>query len=1081
MSGITFRLTLIAACCFIVSGCPTSQPNQTTTATPTPPASPTLPKISSDPVSAAEGGPASGNFISFVLELSAAYSQTVNVDYTTADLTAKAGEDYIAKNGTVSFIAGETEVTINIAIIGDSVEEANEDLTLLLSDPQNATTVSGTTGTILDDDSTRRLSIDNATANESDGQIVFTVNLDQASGNDITVDFDTTDGSALAASDYSDTSDSLTIPSNATTGQITISVTDDDTPESSESFTVQLSNPSTDVIIARATGTGTITDDDTTTPPPPSSLDAELIDDAPTANRCDFIDPNYCLFPWPNNHFTVADSSTATGLRVNLDPASMPRNSAGKPLVPTEWNRNDGFSLNQHIIARVENLDLVQTDAPLLTNIQRSLDNDSPILLLNATTGQRHLIFAEIDANLTKFGPCDGFSPGAAVAGILAGALDQDAVDEFAEGANRIKDECDGQGPTAPDEPGVDPGPALMIRPMINLTEGHRYIVALRNLKDSSGNDLMALPEFQVCRDSVPSLIPQVTARCAALDQAFVDLDNHGVNRSELFLAWDFTAISRDNMVERMIHIRDDALLNDLNDTTPSDGVVNGDAPNFEITSFEDLNGGNIARRVRGRIAVPCYLDTANCAPGGKFFYQPGPGGPNGDDLPDRQTPLSVQQTAFVCNIPRVAFNNVADATSTVGVTTVRPSLYGHGLLGSRNESNSGNILSMAQNQQMMFCATDWYGMASGELNPSSSGYDSQVDIPPGGDIGNVGSILVDMSNFGTLVDRVQQGMLAFIYLGRAMIHPDGFSANAAFQDANGTSVIDTRELFYDGNSQGGIIGGPLVAVSPDIRAGVLGVPGQSYSMLLRRSVDFDQYAAFFYSSYRSSLDQTFILSLIQMLWDRSESSGYMHYLRAGNHLDAGVPKRVILHPAFGDHQVTVWTADQMARTIGAKVHCPAIVTGSSPAGEQITPAVLSGVHPDVDAEAVKFEAESGTGLTHPRRRHPDDIPYFGLECIDYSDNGNNGHNGNALIVWDRGPLTNDRNDGTTSPPTDNTPPRPELGYGGDPHSDPRNDSESQRQKGNFLRTLNPSTGDGLVINVCGNEPCATREFDPTP
>ena len=86
-----------------------------------------------------------------------------------------------------------------------------------------------------------------------------------------------------------------------------------------------------------------------------------------------------------------------------------------------------------------------------------------------------------------------------------------------------------------------------------------------------------------------------------------------------------------------------------------------------------------------------------------------------------------------------------------------------------------------------------------------------------------------------------------FMYLGRLMIHPAGFNdrrrvpvhERAAIRE----SVIDTRRLFYDGNSQGGIMGGSLTALAPDFNRAVLGVPGMNYSTLLRRSVDFDQYA----------------------------------------------------------------------------------------------------------------------------------------------------------------------------------------------------------------------------------------------
>ncbi len=51
-----------------------------------------------------------------------------------------------------------------------------------------------------------------------------------------------------------------------------------------------------------------------------------------------------------------------------------------------------------------------------------------------------------------------------------------------------------------------------------------------------------------------------------------------------------------------------------------------------------------------------------------------------------------------------------------------------------------------------------------------------------GGDLPNTITILQDLSRFPTLADRLQQGMINFLFLGRAMIHPQGFAANAGFQ-----------------------------------------------------------------------------------------------------------------------------------------------------------------------------------------------------------------------------------------------------------------------------------------------------------
>ena len=100
--------------------------------------------------------------------------------------------------------------------------------------------------------------------------------------------------------------------------------------------------------------------------------------------------------------------------------------------------------------------------------------------------------------------------------------------------------------------------------------------------------------------------------------------------------------------------------------------------------------------------------------------------------------------------------------------------------------------------------------------------------------------------DFPTIADRLQQGLLDELYLGRAMISPSGFTTDAAFHQ-DGTlatpSVLDTSRLFYNGNSQGGIMGGALTAVAPDFTRASLGVPAMNYSVLLPRSVDFDEFA----------------------------------------------------------------------------------------------------------------------------------------------------------------------------------------------------------------------------------------------
>jgi hypothetical protein len=660
---------------------------------------------------------------------------------------------------------------------------------------------------------------------------------------------------------------------------------------------------------------------------------------AASASGCDPLDPAVCLQPWPNDYFTVADSSTDTGRRLDLQLQAMPRNVAGNPIRPDEWNRNDGFSPGQKIVTKVPGLEtevaFKNTRAVPITNVARTYDRAQPIVLINTRTGKRHLIWSELDAN-----------------------------------------------PADPRDVN------LIIRPAVNLEEGTRYIVALRNLRNAQNRPIAAQEPFRLYRDKIPSADPEVEARRPHMESILKTLKKAGIERRSLYLAWDFTVASKRNLSERALSIRDDAFAQ-LGDANLADMQVQGNAPAFQVTSITDFTpeqDSRIARQVQGNFAVPCYLNAPGCPPGARFAYAPG------SSVPLR-IPGNTQAANFNCLIPRAAVDGPA-------VVPARPSLYGHGLLGSANEVTAGNIKAMANEHNFVFCATDWSGM-------------STQDVP------NIASILADLSNFGSLPDRAQQGFVNFMYLGRLMIHSNGFSSSPAFQFTKGglpQSVIDTQRLFYDGNSQGGIMGGSLTALAPDFNRAVLGVPGMNYSILLRRSVDFDQYAVVLYQNYPNELERPLILSLIQTLWDRGEANGYAHHMTS-DPLPNTPAHQVLLHEAFGDHQVANVATEVEARTIGAAMHTPALDPG----------------------------------------RHSDVTPFYGIPPI-----GAYPYDGSAFVVWDSGSPT---------PPTTNTPPR----AGADPHSHPRNTASARDQKSEFLRI------DGKVVDVCAGKPCYANGYTGAP
>ncbi|GAA4953488.1 hypothetical protein [Actinoplanes utahensis] len=429
--------------------------------------------------------------------------------------------------------------------------------------------------------------------------------------------------------------------------------------------------------------------------------------------------------------------------------------------------------------------------------------------------------------------------------------------------------------------------------------------------------------------------------------------------------AWDFTVASRAGLTGRVLRMRDDAF-----------AALGRAAPAFtvgQVTDYTAEQDARIARQVRGTVAVPSYLTGAG-GPGSRLHY--GTGG----ELPVASG--TTYAADFVCNIPR-------------GVSARRPahlSLYGHGLLGAPTEIDAGNVKDMAHRYGFAFCATSWIGL-------------SAADIP------YVTGTWSDLSSFPSVPDRLQQSFLNFLFLGRAMVAAGGFEGHPAFRDGQGRSLLNRRGgLHYDGNSQGGINGGALTAIAQDWTRSVLGVPGMNYSTLLQRSTAFAPFQQLLDRSYPDKADQQVIFGLLQMLWDRGEANGYAQHLTT-RPLPGTPAHQVLMHVAFGDQQVSPAAAQVQARTIGARLHRPALAPGWS---DEVT-------------------------------------PFWGIDRIRAYP-----YRGSALVVWNSG-------EAYAPPPTNLAPAGPR--YGPDPHEFPRAQPGAQMQKATFLLT-------GRVIDVCGGAPC---------
>jgi len=264
--------------------------------------------------------------------------------------------------------------------------------------------------------------------------------------------------------------------------------------------------------------------------------------------RCEFVNGERCLLPYPSSYFLTPDPTTVTGWRVDYPRQIMPVNVNGVRIDPAEWSTLDGFSPGPILIASFpQGIDLAASGTAPVNRVERSLEADSPTVLIDAGTGERVLHFAELDVQ-------------------------------------------------APD----DARRAFLIRPAIRLREATRYVVAIRGLVDPAGRPVAAQRPFAILRDRLSTPVAAIENRREHFEEIFSVLRRAGVERNELILAWDFVTASTESITTRALATRDRGL------------AANGPgAPPFQVTSVEDEFSERIFRRVRGTYTVPLFMRDA--------------------------------------------------------------------------------------------------------------------------------------------------------------------------------------------------------------------------------------------------------------------------------------------------------------------------------------------------------------------------------------------------------------------------------------------------------------------------------------
>jgi len=578
---------------------------------------------------------------------------------------------------------------------------------------------------------------------------------------------------------------------------------------------------------------------------------------------CEVLNGAECLLPYPSSHFLRTDPSTPTGKRVSLPAAGLPTVN-GPATLPDPWNQLDGFSpMAPAIMHFPQGVDLELSDAARLlepgccgqpagppwietrTYLDRSLETDSPSVLLDVDTGQRVLHWLEMDGRAT-----------------------------------------------GGDVPGRQ---ALFLRPAQSLVPGHRYVVAMRDLKTVANDDVVAEAGFAALRDDVPSGDPAVEARRANMESAvFAPLATAGVARNDLVLAFDFVVQSESQLTRQMLSMRDQAF--DWLADVEADPL----AVPFTVDSVTDndcnVPGTQTWRHVSGTFQSPLFLDGQPVQSGVQFLNV---------DVNDLPVQNGFMDAPFDVTIPCSIFD--------LGVTN-RPIVLGHGIFGTG--AGMVNFVPETKNDfgdayDYISGGTDWIGLSDNR--------------DKGSDVLWIGAHIIgfgvsSFNNFRAFPDRLRQGVLNTLVLGKLMKR-GLFNRDPAFESAPGVGVFPgpAEEMFYYGISLGGIYGTYFSGLTPDVERFGLDVPSIGFgACLLQRSTQFDSFDQIIQLvGVTDPMQTALLISLVDELWVSAEPASVAPRITSNPLPGSGGPSKLLYHPAWLDKQVSNQCTEAAVRTLG--------------------------------------------------------------------------------------------------------------------------------------------------------------------
>ncbi|MBC64157.1 MAG: hypothetical protein CMB15_00760 [Euryarchaeota archaeon] len=404
----------------------------------------------------------------------------------------------------------------------------------------------------------------------------------------------------------------------------------------------------------------------------------------------------------------------------------------------------------------------------------------------------------------------------------------------------------------------------LHIRTVKHLNFNTEYGVLVHGLMDISGQLIQP-------SEALNAIINEDTTDSIDIENRRNDINNlidyfvleKDVIKSEIQAIWSFTTNSADSALGPIIQMRDDAL----------DRI--GGGIGCTIDSVDDNYGEDnlTLRRITGTFTTPQYTLSEYT--------------PTLINRDENRMPVFVEnrEVPFIMTIP-----NIKNETNDIPIT-----IWGHGFLGLAD----GGPRGWAYTYQTAMLTTDITGF-------------SNVDYDP------ISFALLDPNYFSHHSASLEQGMINHVVMARTF--SDACSNLTEFYEDD-LKIINTDEIHWGGYSLGGIVGIPVMSLSPDINRGALFAGGGPYTLIAERSgaVQGLYYAFSLDISYENQMDRAVIMSaVIQQLWDVVDPDAYSAYLNGG--YSGLYENQYVSLNSMGDQVVPILSADRMIRSSGAVI-----------------------------------------------------------------------------------------------------------------------------------------------------------------